>query len=152
MEAKTINAGNKSITEFMGIVLKGGGESINKSNPELKKYFRITTYETDGLCRECGNGPSHGHKITCYTLNFEALKYHEDWKLLMPVVEKIESLKYTSVYTGKTYLGEFHIEINYDPPSHKCKKTVFIKDKSLTKHEATWLAVVEFIEWYKNLN
>jgi hypothetical protein len=90
--------------------------------------------------------------ISFFDTNYKPLaNYHENWNDLMPVVDKIESLEFVSVYTNKTSLGEFSIEINYDTHPYKynqLKKTIFIKDKNISKIEAVYKACVEFIKWY----
>jgi hypothetical protein len=82
---------------------------------------------------------------------FTFVPYHTSWDWLMPVVEKIEQIKGCNVYTSKTTHGEFSIEISYETPYYSYisnTKSIFIKDKTLSKIEATHKAVVEFIKWY----
>lgn len=69
------------------------------------------------------------------------LKFHTSWDWLMPVVEKIESLGYIVSLTNKAC----HILMN--------GKTLFDKPMqfiSSTKIEATYNAVIEFINWYNS--
>lgn len=85
-----------------------------------------------------------------------SLDYNKRWKLLMPVVDKIEHL-------GETDKSLGYIDIN----SHYCEIVSLIKNqpniivgcysespekiKTATKIDAVWLAIVTFIQWY-NLN
>lgn len=82
----------------------------------------------------------------------DCCEYHNCWDILMPIVEKIESLPNTSVYFSKTHLGIHRIEISVEKPTYSysgMQKTIFIQSKS--KIEGVYEAVVEFIKWY-NLN
>ena len=80
-------------------------------------------------------------------------KYYVSWDWLMPVVEKIETIKTPSSETIKVIVGDNkscvissgtlatdgEVEILY------CLDKSF--DKSSSKIKATWRAVVEFIKW-----
>ena len=104
------------------------------------------------------------------------LKFHSSWDWLMPVVEKIENLgNQTFRNLGVTSYSRFEIKHNhiklYWSKEHKyqlflevipkwmsdssfgiSKNQIRINiTKEITKIEALWLAVVEFIKWY-NLN
>ena len=98
----------------------------------------------------------------------EDSQFHESWDWLMPVVEKIESLDLSEYgYAWKGIDGEteynnqsIHVEIErnqcwiymnlqLDPPHYFNEKTYRLKFP--TKIEATYAAVVEFIEYYNNL-
>jgi hypothetical protein len=101
-------------------------------------------------------------------LKEENLDYHKSWGWLMAVVEKIESLDLKEYgyqwegHDGKTEYnnGSIHVEIernhcciwmdlSLDPPHTINEKTYFIDFP--TKLEATYAAVVEFIEYYNEL-
>ena len=101
-------------------------------------------------------------------LKEENLNYHKSWDWLMPVVEKIESLDLKECgyqwegIDGETMYnnGSIYVEIernhcciwvdlSLDPPHTINKKTYYIKYD--TKIEATYDAVVEFIEYYNIL-
>ena len=80
---------------------------------------------------------------------FNDAPFHLSYDWIMPVIEKIESLDYVSVYFSKTYLGNHKVEISKHTPSYKLlqvSKTVFCEHES--RLEATYKAVVEFIKWY----
>jgi hypothetical protein len=104
---------------------------------------------------------NHGEYLT-------NLKYHESWDWLMPVVEKIESLDLKEYgYKWEDMDGEtrynnqnicveiernqcwIYMNLQLDPPDTLNEKTSHMKFD--TKIEATYAAVVEFIEYYNNL-
>ena len=72
------------------------------------------------------------------------MKFHNDWNWIMPVVEKIESKNYAVTITQNICIIQASImgdcttitrqSGNYDTPN--------------TKIHNTWLAVIEFINWY----
>jgi hypothetical protein len=69
---------------------------------------------------------------------YESAKYDSSWDWLMPVVEKIECLSCTVTMVNNAccifYTGDDR-EFSYSP-------------LAVSKIEAVWLAVVEFIKWY----
>ena len=96
------------------------------------------------------------------------VEYHKSWDWLMPVVEKIESLdlkeygyQWEGIYGEIEYNnGSVRVEIErnecwiymnlqLDPFHTFNEKTSHMKFD--TKLEATYAAVVEFIEYYNNL-
>jgi hypothetical protein len=78
--------------------------------------------------------------------------YNSSWNWIMKVVDKIESLKYISIYISKTYLCKKHrVEISYEAPDYQHSqnnKTIFIESES--KIECVFFACVEFIVWYNS--
>jgi hypothetical protein len=88
-------------------------------------------------------------KNTDFYGDFNQCKYNSSWDLLMPVVEKIESIK-------DDYHGRFQVFIN----SNQCiiqsinifkkrKNDYYFNEYTLgSKIESTYMAVVKFIEWY----
>ena len=72
----------------------------------------------------------------CFRLN--ELKYYTSWDWLMPVVEKIQKTNLGDVVIH----GKNLVEISYN------QQTQLYFESSLLKN--TWLACVEFIEWYNN--
>ena len=68
-------------------------------------------------------------------LTINDLKYHEDWNLLMEVVEKIESIKGVQIF-----INGISCEIMF--------KSKVISKHSNTKIEAVYNACVTFIDWY----
>lgn len=121
MTQKEINEGNKLIAEFIGF-----------------EYNRSL--------------PAHGGGVLM-TLTIEDCRYHSSWDWLMPVVEKITGLKYKTdnenvfdnsdtahlrTFGMKNEAGEFMVRFN--------RFGLFCSPQLIN---ATWLAVVAFIKWYK---
>lgn len=86
-------------------------------------------------------------------------RFDESWDWLMPVVEKIESLElgdwYVHIIGGKNYPTIRIEDGNVGNGLWDCMINVpdcegFGNDIHLTKLEATYKAVVEFIKWYNN--
>ena len=69
---------------------------------------------------------------------FQGFNYYTSWDWLMPVVGKIQKTNLGDVVIH----GKNLVEISYN------KQTQFYFESSLL--ENTWLACVEFIEWYNN--
>lgn len=65
---------------------------------------------------------------------YQPLQYDTDWNALMPVVEKIESLKF------RTDIGGTYCEIH-------TPKIIF-NEFNDTKIKATYNSVIAFINWY----
>lgn len=80
------------------------------------------------------------------------LNYHSDWNLLMPVVEKIESIESFVVSFNRE--GVF-IQNGFEGQEQYKLITMLPWDLRHTSHkeyskiEYVWLAVVEFIKWLK---
>lgn len=78
--------------------------------------------------------------------NFKYNRYHTDWSLLMPVVEKIESLNevcdfninYCSVYGNEVHVSNL-FKNTFQPYTEKAE----------TKIEAVYNACLKFIQYYK---
>lgn len=123
MENEQILAGNKLITEFIG-------GKINNTD---------------------------------FYGNFEGYEYHSSWDWLMKVVEKIENIDIRNNgydFPKVKFQGD-HVEIfayaTYRGTSFYWKKWYSLTGtfnnhvhQVDTKIEAVWLAVVEFLKWYKN--
>jgi len=81
--------------------------------------------------------PTHAieNEEFCYSVG--DLKYHESWDWLIPVVEKIETMEFTTqiqhndciIYDGENEFRQFG-------------------DRRRTKFETTHQAVIDFINWY----
>jgi hypothetical protein len=69
--------------------------------------------------------------------------YHKDWRLLMPVVEKIESLGY------KFQICRRRVEIDKD--GYYGPQPQFLS-KEENKITSVWAAVVKFIQFYNSQN
>tara|TARA_R100001510_G_C7625618_1_gene185562 strand:+ start:686 stop:1084 length:399 start_codon:yes stop_codon:yes gene_type:complete len=122
---------NKLIAEFMGM-------------EEQDMSFRIPKEILKGIHEnDCPNS----NDVDCWDIPLKDLKYHTSWDWLMPVVEKIEDLEFKG---RKIYfsLSTNSISVMLKPtPNDHIPKTI-VKNKSGTKHEATYKAVVEFINQY----
>ena len=83
---------------------------------------------------------------------FDMILFHTSWEWLMPVVEKIESMEIDNVEYLSFSKNNFCVEIK----SGFCQvisgdfltKFDSFNRHSGSKHEATYKAVVEFINWY----
>jgi len=128
ISSKEIVKGNRIIAKYMNITLTGGTVPVFDS-PNLK-YFRLTTFEQDGLCSYCHNDVDHGHNIKCYVLDDSKLKYHKSWKALMPVIQKINNEKFLN--SMKLLLIQ-RLHTN----------TAFVNI------EQSWLTAIEFIKLIK---
>ena len=81
-------------------------------------------------------------------------KYHCSWDWLIPVVEKIESLNLREynynfdalVVQIEKYKCWIYMELSLDPCYTINKKS--FETKFLSKIEAVYSSIVEFIEWY----
>ena len=116
---------NKLIAEFMGAVCEmvdhtEGNEDFCK-NEGIDKWLIPTWSKPDGYNEDkWGWGK--------YRMGY--FEYHESWDWLMPVVDKIENLKYSVEIVG-----------NYCKISH-------IQCSQHSKILATYKAIAEFIKWY----
>jgi len=131
MTEQEIQEGNKLILEFMEFP-----RALKQVINDTRVYYDVTELELP-------NGVSIAAQ--------EHFIFHRSWDWLMPVVEKIESLDFASIFMSKTYHGEFSIEISWETPTYHLKqnnKYFIIKDKALSKKESIWTAIVEFIKWY----
>jgi hypothetical protein len=129
MNNNSVVEGNKLIAEFM--LVKVPARHYLEMNPHLQYYGeRIDGYGTvDGLVSE------------------NELKYNTSWDALMPVVEKIAKMELTYENVAEKYRpyprtfamlddeGNMMVRLNCAP--------LFAAP---TLIEATWLAVVNFIE------
>jgi len=158
MKENDIIEGNKLIAEFMGWVedvIKTSSfykKAINKSEANCQLVFIPEFIENYKLLEtEIQEGFGTARNYQSF-IEFNDLKFHASWDWLMPVVEKIESIKIPQVAYGFEFsikgkrcitlskiTGEDVVVIGF----HNYDKKYFY-----TKLEATWLAVVEFIKWY----
>lgn len=101
------------------------------------------------------NGEVQWFDMPKYLFNaIEGFKFHSSWDALMPVVEKIESM--SDKIIAKIWisiLGHTCTMWNYYDPMEVLRKTDFgstykIKHTGISKIEATYKAVIAFIQWY----
>jgi hypothetical protein len=123
----TTEEGNKLIAEFMG------------ATPCIVRIKSI--------------GDEQGYECDEYKLPISELEYHSSWDWLMPVVEKIvnevdNEMGWWEAYSEKPFGHQVEIwgRDVLEPIIRVHSKTSLL--------EATWQAVVQFIQWYnqsKNL-
>lgn len=87
---------------------------------------------------------------------------YKDWNSLMPVVEKIESLKYTVRIGAEPWVDDETGNVIRNKTQHVCLITnwyyqVIINSagsghNKLSKLDSTYFAVVNFIKWYNENN
>lgn len=114
MDKEEIIEGNKLITEFMGV------KSV--INSENKKVYWFENPEKGFLESQ--------------------LKYDSSWDWLIPVVEKIESLNYSTAINYK-----FGIDLSYQIVICQGDYFEFIQ-QAKEKITAVYKGVIEFIKWY----
>ncbi len=92
--------------------------------------------------------------IEAKNVNIESAKYHSSWDWLMPVVEKIEKIEdphhgHFGVYISSNGCSIQATNLRTDKPM--ADPPHYFNDVVLdTKIKATWYAVIQFIQWYKN--
>lgn len=76
------------------------------------------------------------------------LDFHEDWRALMPVIEKISSFKYPDgeLNTDYAYPRTFGMLSEEGEPMFRFNRQQLCIASTLIK--AAWEAAVEFIQWY----
>lgn len=113
---KTIEEKNRIIAEFMGVEFTKIGE----------RFMASPTPNEVGSCWE------------------EQLKYHTSWDWLMPVVEKIESVRNEDGYHLIVCIEGTVCKIQNEDGS------IIVDADDVSKMAAIYKAVVQFIEWYNN--
>lgn len=134
MEAISIEEGNKMIAEFMDIKVK--------EKPHSHKTWYSIHYEVyDRINNDYA-----------FYWPLDKLKFNSDWDWLIPVVEKIESIK--DEYHGYfgVYISSNNCTIqatNFRPDKRIPDPPHYFSDWTLeNKIMSTWTAVVYFIKWY----
>lgn len=119
MKENKIIEGNRLIAEFMGLE------------------------KTDGFMTSCSGieVSAKGYKCDDVFYPINELKFYYLWNWLMPVVEKVESMGYIVTITQNICTIKASVMVitrqtgNYGTPD--------------TKIYNTWLALIDFIKWYK---
>lgn len=155
MEQLTITEANEIIAEYMEFIfipVKAGFEHKSSYNFIDKEF--TSRQECLKYCDEINvwMDPESCFYPQPKCENFE-LKYHSSWDWLMPVVEKIESLK----LNGHRYYVEIRHEsceisvaINKGANTNKIYSSLWQNHSS--KIDAVYNAVVQFIKWYNENN
>jgi len=124
---------NKLIAKFMGETYRDNG------------FPYIIKIHNSSICKSNPKGEV-GHPI----------HYHDEWNWLMPVVEKIAKLQFKPVevinngedsYYDNIYPRTFAMT-NADTRKFMVRLNKFPLHQSNSLIEATYYAVIEFIEWY----
>lgn len=131
----TENEGNKLIAEFMGA--------------DFKKvdYFLSGINTIEIIFKDHPSQLINGTGRTFSRL--EDLRYHESFDWLMPVVEKIEEMN-KSMDWGVHILDRGCVIKNITLTGNM-KELKIQRFSMISKIEAVWLAVIEFIQWYNQL-
>lgn len=98
---------------------------------------------------------SKENKIIAEFMNTDIIHNYLDWNCLMDVIDKIESIKIPQISYGFNFSikGKRCVTISDSLENdiivigfcdYKNKKTIF-----RTRKETTFIAIVEFIKWYK---
>ena len=122
-----IEKGNKLIGEFMDTKLwcfTQGSSNILRAQIHISEYAK---YKKRGYTR------------------FD-LFYKSDWNSLMEVIDKIETIGYSSVYISNTGCSIKAVFYDIKEDAMVARSVISIKGKD--KLESTWLTVVEFIKLY----
>ncbi len=128
--------GNKLIAKFLGWV------NLKEDRPERFKndYWQTGTYAAHKTFFPCTLSKLDPAYAVC-----EYLFFHSDWNWLMGVVEKIKSMRHD------VRLASF---LHNDAVKNVCEitnqsgETLAYRSDDKTQIEVTWLAVVDFINWY----
>jgi len=141
MTKKQITEGNRLITQFMGW-------ELIQTKDELKAWV-FKNKETGNVMLLDDRKP--------YDKKFwnkdSVLEFNESWDWLMPVIDKIEIISKTPIqfYFKERENGQAIDGIKYkvglNPNRDNNIHDVFIGE-SISKIEATFISVVEFINWY----
>lgn len=106
----------------------------------------ILIAEFMGLAHQLG---MYGHPLSGEYVYPENLEYHNNWSLLMPVVEKIEGL----FACDRFEIGQNQIYVWAETPKEQKCRIEFSYGKIRnpdfnTKIEAVYNTIVDFIKWY----
>lgn len=130
----TTTKGNKLIAEFMG--------------------YKIWTWDNKKYYITMGKSPNDRN------YDVENLKFNYDWNWLMPVVEKIESIKVGNIkYIDFHIMPDAVIVTNQEDEENplilinksECKGSIETEFTFFeTKIQAVYQAVLKFIKWYND--
>lgn len=117
---------------------------MNKQIAENNKLIAEFMGYIDNGCSEDG---FLINPITNYDEDISELKYEVSWERLMPVIEKIEILGYVTEISGnrERSFASIGIENTNEYPSRIGYGMEFLK-----KIDATYYAVIQFINWYNS--
>ena len=126
--------------------------TITEGNRLIAEFEGYETYEGYGTIMVDYGIDEHGNENE---RTIEDTHYHSSWDWLMPVVEKIETLFNhgidVNILSDGTTIEQLRDDENGElhHPVEIVRMTAGEIDYK-NKIQHTWLAVVEFIEWYNN--
>jgi len=116
-------------------------EEGNKLIAEYMQYGYEPNFGKGYYVPDDTNGPARSFVVE------SKLKFHSSWDWLMPVVEKIDSLGY------ETEILSYN-DVKDSSRINQCvilqNNNVIVRPDAKTKIEATWQAVVDFIQWHNS--
>lgn len=129
MTQEEIEEGNKLIAEFMGFkMVYHQGELAKGIKKELWRRF-----------------PDEDDSLPMGSLSISQFRYHYSWDMLMPVVEKIESMGY------QVNITNYGCNIQEYEKAYKEYSNISVaEDGALNKITNVYKAVVQFIKYYND--
>lgn len=135
---------NKLIAEFMGLKVSAITKIVNGTRQQgyylLTEDLILLREHEEVIGGECVDILSEAD----YALP-EEMRYNTSWDWLMPVVEKIESLRGFTKVNGYFILDSIG---NYSRFILDDGTRIFESEIASTKLYSVFKAVIEFIEWY----
>ena len=141
MKTEEVTAGNVTLAEFMGENEAHASIGFiyprDECFPLSGRKFKESAIE-DEVAREV---EEFGE-----TLNVTTSNYNDDWNLLMPVVEKIES------FEDENRCPKFNVQIEqcFCVITDRSDCDIIMEINRDSKIEAVFVACVGFAKWYKN--
>ena len=129
MNTKEIIKGNKIIAKFMEYDIKPADDFYS---------YERAVYKTERFI----------HQIPVQDLD-----YHTNWKSVMDVINKIESIK-LEIFGITTY-PKFTITKNWCGVEDENNQSLFnfvLETTSPKTIEPIWIVILDFIKWYNQLN
>ena len=145
MTSKEIIEGNKLIAEFMGFVRHFPNMTSTSDLSQVYYYPYVDRIFDEGLYTSTikmtsEQGYYHNQCIR-ESHNLKYMQFHKSWGWLMPVVEKIETIK---VEGYKINFSIMNKTAHWTPAHWGGLRTYLAQSKI----ESCWLACVEFIKWH----
>ncbi len=123
-------------------------ENIIKNN-ELIALFMGGRFETNLSFTYTKSGwfdtPANDN---CQVAQSYSFKYHSDWNWLMPVIEKICTIKFGNEFgfNGHTFLHKFGMQNREGQVTAQFYGFELFQSETIIN--ATYLAVIDFVKWY----
>jgi hypothetical protein len=150
MSNEEILENNELIAEFVGgYTLENKSKAPGIVQPYIREGYVIYHSKIEPIKNEA-------------EYSFKDLEYHMSWDWLMPVVDKIELITKFPVLIGgnvriQSYNDYYYTNISYNSDGYTVSRyldndfdytPLYTKHIQISKIEAVWLVVVEFIKWY----